>query len=212
MIARLKGKVVDVAGQQLVIDVCGVGYEVSASANVLGARSQTGTDIELIIFTDVKENSISLFGFRDNLEKQVFLLLRRVKGVGSKLAMSILSSLGAEQLLMTIGREDISGLTKVPGIGKKTAERLIVELRESVGELVSTGEETFATVVQKVRLSEEMPQPGGIETDAAMALEKLGFPAERARRAVAAAVDAAGGLNSTRIDASELLRRALAQL
>ena len=208
MIARLSGILVGLDDDYLIVDVSGVGYEVLATGGVLSSLPPVGQKIELVVYTDVRETAISLFGFRDRLEKQVFLLLKKVKGIGPKIAMSILSAVSAERLLQTIGSGDVGALTKVQGVGKKTAERIVVELREQVGQLPAEGSTLQATLHQAPLRTDTLPV--GPRQDAMLALEKLGFSSDRARGAVESAW--AAGNATAAIDAGELVRQALARI
>lgn len=214
MIAALNGKLLRKQGETLIIDVHGVGYEVTVSSSVVGRAGAENSPISVLVHTDVKENSISLFGFSEPLEKEVFLLLKKVKGIGSRLAISVVSAVGAEGLLAAIGRGDVSALRRVPGIGKKTAERLIVELRDIVGSLAAeippdavAGLEMAAASPLDGMLASKLPQIG---VDAALALERLGFPMDRALKAVSQALKHAE--TGERGDAGELVKLALANL
>ncbi|HQH26147.1 MAG TPA: Holliday junction ATP-dependent DNA helicase RuvA [Oligoflexia bacterium] len=212
MIGRLQGKVVEAAGSLLIIDVHGVGYEVVATSAVLAGLNNGGNELSMLVYTDVKENAIVLYGFHDQLEKQTFLLLKKVKGIGSRMASGIVSAIGACELLANIGRSDVRALQRVPGVGKKTAQRLIVELRETVGKLAEEAQmpvfDDDAGAHQNKRNSASNP-----ELDARLALEKLGFSSDAAQNAVSAAMaelaqpggDSAG-------DPGELLRAALSKL
>jgi holliday junction DNA helicase RuvA len=212
MIGALHGKFVARQGADLLIDVHGVGYQVTATSNVLSRCGERGDDLHLVIFTDVKENSISLFGFDSLSEREVFLLLRKVKGIGSKLALSIVSFLGAEELLLSIGQSDVSAIKRVPGVGKKTAERVIVELREQVGASARDIAEAYVPVRGKT--AEQIGSHSYTQsfiTDAELALVKLGFSAERSRNAVNAALEKKTKLLEM-ADAGELLKEALAHI
>jgi Holliday junction DNA helicase RuvA len=210
MIGALRGKVIERNADRLIVDVSGVGYEVTVTAAVLQQLEGTEPEVRLVIFTDVKETSISLFGFVNGLEKEVFLLLKKVKGVGSKIALSVLSAIGAEGVLNSIGRNDISRFKTVSGIGGKTAERIIVELRENV--------QSFVQEISVPLEIEKLPAPlagkfSRVEQDVILALEKLGFPGERARQVVGAAVRDFGDVpEAGNAGSGELLRRALANL
>jgi Holliday junction DNA helicase RuvA subunit len=204
----------------VVVDVNGVGYEVTLSGGVTGLK--IGEKVDLVIHTDVKESAISLYGFCSPQEREVFLLLRKVKGIGPKVGLSILSTLGAEALLVSIGRGDSHGLQRVPGVGQKTAERILVELREYVKEIlteVAGGEEGLRIEIESGFVASppstvqwSASGSGGREAlspaanDTLLALERLGFSGERARSAVQRALGEGGECR----DAGELLRRALA--
>lgn len=200
MISWLKGTVQRISQNNIIIDVNGVGYDLLVSQGVVATKPEINNPIELVVHTDVKENSISLFGFLDFSEKQVFLLLKKVKGVGSKLAMAIVSSIGARAVLHSIGREDLASLTKVPGIGKKSAERIVLELREKVAELL-TSDEDHTSLSDSIEVTNS-------ETDAVMALERLGFNSAKAKDAVANVIAA----NGTNLEAGEILKKALANI
>jgi holliday junction DNA helicase RuvA len=213
MIGRLQGKLVYASGNQLVVDVGGVGYEVIATSSVLAGQPKTQQEISLLIYTDVKENAITLYGFRDLLEKQVFLLLKKVKGIGSRLALGIVSAIGALELLSNIGRSDVAALQRVPGIGKKTAQRLIMELRENVGQLAAQA--SAPALDDDAGVSERtfwQSGEGGPDVDARLALEKLGFPSDVARSAVAEAQKECPVPAGGELDPGELLRHALTKL
>jgi Holliday junction DNA helicase RuvA len=207
MIAWLKGIFLSRKEQDIVIDVNGVGYLVSTTSQVIQSMGKPGDEVALHIFTDVKENSISLCGFGTVLEREVFLLLKKVSGIGSKTALALISGVGAEGLLQAIASGDTSRLTQVSGVGKKTAERALVELREQVKEFLPTPGSSPHVLISSP------PEPsygGGLSgnaLDAALALEKLGFPGERAGRAVQKVVERVGIQ-----DAGALLSEALREL
>ena len=175
MIAQLRGTIVDLNGSVLTVDVGGVGYEVFAS-RALVESSEIGSTSQILIFTDVREDCIRLFGFADSLEKQVFLLLLKVTGVGSKTALEIISGMDGRELLRAIGTADTHRLQSVRGIGKKTAERIVLELRDRMA--------AVAEELQEV-------EPGGVKRgalhDAVEALRALGFSQGDAETAVRAA-------------------------
>lgn len=209
MIGTLYGKIITKTAETLIIEVGGVGYEVIVSGRVASEYVVSDKLVRLIIFTDVKENSINLYGFHEPLEKEVFLLLRKVKGIGSKLALAILSATGPETLLQAIAQHDISRLRQVPGIGTKTAERVIVELRETVTEL--TGESLRSTFVQSAPTAKtSLPS---VEGDVLLALEKLGFPSDKARVMISSAFEAnKATTEQLKADPGELLRLSLSQM
>jgi holliday junction DNA helicase RuvA len=195
VISRLKGIIEHVAGNIVTLDVHGVGYEVYASAGCL-ARCVKGEEAAVVIYTDVKEDLIRLYGFDDHLEKQVFLLLTRVKGVGAKSASDIISKVEKVDLLRTIAAGDTAKLQLIKGIGKKTAERIVVELKDKVGEYVIEGQ------VSRLSVEREVVTPFSEATEALMA---LGFSKKDAERAVQN-VEAA---NRSASDPGEIVREAL---
>ena len=136
MISFLRGKIHSVFGNVVTIDVQGVGYEVHCTQQAL-VDLQPGNPASLIVHTEMREASLTLFGFVDSIEKQVFLLLTTVKGVGARSASDILSMIDRQDLLRAIGSSDVTRLQRVKGVGKKTAERIVVELRDKVAAFVS---------------------------------------------------------------------------
>ena len=130
MIARLKGALTTKRPDHLVIDVGGVGYRVFAPLSTFYELPALGAAVELIIYTHVNEDCIHLYGFRTDREKELFELLLAVTGIGPRLAVNILSGIQAPELFQALGRGDADRLRAVPGVGKKLAERMIVELRD----------------------------------------------------------------------------------
>lgn len=176
MIASLRGKVIDIEGSNATVEVHGVGYQVFCTRSCM-ASFDVGSDVFLIVFTEVKEDLIRLYGFADKLEKQVFLLLTLVKGIGPKSALDVLSRLDAKTLLKLIGAGDITGLQNVKGVGKKTAERVIVELKEKVASF-ALEQHGLAAEITVSRTNE------GPFDDALMALQALGFTKKDAEKAL----------------------------
>jgi len=220
VIGALKGQLLAHSAEALIVDVAGVGYEVSVSAEV-SANYEIGSEVQLFIYTDVRENAITLFGFENQQEKEVFLLLRKVKGVGSKLAISIVSNLGAIGVLSAIGNGDSSALQKVPGVGKKTAERILVELREQV---VSLAVNQKLSIEASSYRNTESHTDGGldfqagsrVEADVMQALTKLGFSTDKAKSAVSESLtvltQGSANVLPDDLDSGEVLRVALANL
>ena len=207
MIAALRGRLLSQKEDNLIIDVNGVGYLVSATAGALQEIGEISSEVSLHIYTDVKENSIALFGFATTLEREVFLLLKKVSGIGSKTALALISGVGAEGLLQAIGSGDTSRLTRVSGVGKKTAERTLVELREQVKEFLPQGG-TFERSPVAARKHQPVGSGfSGSALDAVLALEKLGFPEERAGVVVRQVIERVGNL-----EAGDLLGEALKEL
>lgn len=129
MIALLRGVVAARSNDSVVVDVQGVGYEVFVPAPMVGTLSP-GTEISMHIHTSVREDAITLFGFTEVQDRDVFLSLTTVKGIGPKLAMAVMGGMAIPDLVSAVTSRDVRSLTKVPGLGKKTAERIIVELCE----------------------------------------------------------------------------------
>lgn len=187
----------------LVIDVGGVGFRVSATAGARAAVTGQGGN-EARIFTEmlVREDSIDLFGFETAQERELFKILREVKGIGPKTALSILSALGVSRLVTAVSTGDVHTLASAPGVGKRTAERLAMELRDKVGGLALDGVPGMGNAI-----GASAGMDAGAPADAAAALVALGYSSGEADRAVAAAM-AAG----YREHASAIIKAALSRL
>jgi Holliday junction DNA helicase RuvA len=132
MIAWLSGRLRHKSTDHLIIDVAGVGYQVSVPLSTYNGISDDGEDVSLHIYTHLREDSLSLFGFLTEAEKNMFMLLLGVSGIGPKLALGILSSLSVQELSRAIMASDESKLFSIPGIGKKTAARMVLELKDKM--------------------------------------------------------------------------------
>ena len=130
MIAHLKGVLFRKTTQSIIIDVRGVGYEVSVPLSTFYSLPEIDENVSLKIHTHVKDDSLTLFGFNTSLEKTLFLMLVSVSGIGPKLSVNILSGMGPQDLLEAIAHGDAIRLQAIPGIGKKTAERIALELKD----------------------------------------------------------------------------------
>jgi Holliday junction DNA helicase RuvA len=132
MIAWLSGRLRHKATDHLIIDVAGVGYQVSVPLSTYNEIPDDGEDVSLHVYTHLREDSLSLFGFLTEAEKNMFMLLLGVSGIGPKLALAILSSLSVQELSRAIMASDESKLFSIPGIGKKTAARMVLELKDKM--------------------------------------------------------------------------------
>jgi len=171
MIAQLHGTLAHKSPEQLIVDVNGVGYLVLVSLNSFYRLPDPGKAVKLLIHTHVREDALQLFGFLDQAEKELFLLLINVSGIGPRLALNILSGTPLDQLLEALEAGDVVRLVAIPGIGKKTAERLVVELRDKVKLTRAARGETVVGV-------------GGDFEEAISALVNLGYRHNEAERAV----------------------------
>lgn len=180
MIASLSGTILVKSPAVVVIDVGGVGYEAFISSRTYDALPESGHTCFLYVQTVVREDAIHLFGFGKKEEKELFLLLITVSGIGPKLALTILSGIGVGELCQAITAKDLSRLTALPGIGKKTAQRLCVELAEKVGGLQGLEGGGIASP-QVVRAGE-----AEIFNDAVSALINLGYSQTTAWQALRA--------------------------
>lgn len=199
MIGRLSGVVAhDDASGELVIDVAGVGYEVTTPVGARGRAESNGPDhVVLFIHTHVREDSLNLFGFPSEQERRVFRLLIGVPNVGPKTALGVLSELPIEELSRAVEAEDLGRLSRVPGIGKKTAERLVLELREKLPKVGGAA-------------PGPAPRAAAGNDDArklTFALTNMGYRSAEADRAVRALGDRVG-----KHPLADLLREALAHL
>lgn len=190
MIGMLRGKLVDKRPNHVLIDVGGVGYQVQVPLSTfaeLGALHQEAT---LLIYTHVREDQLALYGFLTAREKQCFELLISASGVGPSLALKILSGMGVQELVPAIRKGDLAQLVRIPGVGKKTAERIVVELRDRLAGI-------------------DVPEPGKpatrsqLESDVASALVNLGYDERSVERAIEQSRASGNG------DFSKLLRESL---
>lgn len=175
MIAYLSGKILIKLTNSTVIDVNGVGYEVQIPLSTYYDLGEVGSAVSLQIYTQVREDAIQLFGFRTGLEKELFLKLLSVTGVGPKLALTMLSGLSAEELIQAILAGNLVQLTAIPGVGRKTAERLLLELKDKLKSL-STVEISQGQGVGTTDLS--------VKSDVVSALVNLGWQQAMAEKAV----------------------------
>jgi Holliday junction DNA helicase RuvA len=176
MIAHLSGTLRRKGTQAVIIDTGGVGYEVHVPLSTFYALPENGSGVELHIHTHVREDSLALFGFQTPLEKSLFLMLISVSGIGPKLGINILSGMGPEELLEAIARGDSVRLQSIPGVGRKTAERMALELKEKA-------QKAQGDIEGPAVRPEEAPDRG-MQDDALSALVNLGYPLRVAKAAV----------------------------
>lgn len=177
MIGRLKGTLIHKQPPWLVVDVHGVGYELEAPMSTFYELPEIGKEVQLFTHYAQKEDSVSLYGFLTDSERQLFRDVQRVSGIGAKIALAVLSGVSVGDFARLIQSSDVAALTRVPGIGKKTAERMVVELRDR--SLPTAGPALGAGPVAHDALSE-----------AIIALQQLGYkPAEAERMAKAASAE-----------------------
>jgi Holliday junction DNA helicase RuvA len=174
MIARLSGTLVSKHPPQLVIDVGGVAYEVEAPLPVFFDLPETGQPVVILTHLSVKEDSHTLYGFASESERTLFRQLLKISGIGAKLALTILSGASGDELARYVVEGDAAALTRLPGIGKKTAERIIIELRDKLDRLPQGAPPGGATPGQ--------PRPGDALGEAVNALVALGYKPQDAGR------------------------------
>jgi Holliday junction DNA helicase RuvA len=136
MIAFLRGRVLEKYPNRVIVDVAGVGYDVAVPLSTFYGAGDVGAEITLRIHTHVREDQLALFGFATSLELTVFERLIAVGGIGPRLALSVLSGIESRELVSAVQRSDLARLTRIPGVGKKTAERIVVELRDRLPKAV----------------------------------------------------------------------------
>jgi Holliday junction DNA helicase RuvA len=186
VIAQLRGIVARSSGSYVVLDVNGVGYKVNVPLTVIENLPESTQPLTLITHTQVREDDISLFGFLDEVELRVFELLLTVSGVGPKVALGLLSALTADDLAQAISSDDVRTLTKVPGVGAKTAQRMVLELKEKILQF------GFEQRVGKVATTGAVKKPEGnaaLLEDAVSALTNLGYNKPEAQRAANMALE-----------------------
>lgn len=201
MIAQLNGKLVHKQPNTVIIDVGGVGYDVTIPLSTFYELGEPGIDVSLKIHTHVREDALQLFGFWTSREKELFLKLTSVSGVGPKLAITMLSGMPAGELINAITNNDLVRLTSIPGVGRKTAERVVVELRDKLA--------TISLEARAAELAAREVEPGepSVRDDTIAALMALGYPKAIAERAVSFALREQG---EPTIEA--VLKRALRRL
>jgi Holliday junction DNA helicase RuvA len=197
MIAFLSGKLLEKHANTAIVDVGGVGYEVTIPLSTFYELGEPGTDVELRIYTHVREDAIQLFGFKTTRERDLYLKLISVQGIGAKSGITMLSGMNADEIVAAIRSNDLGRLTAIPGVGRKTAERLVVELRDKVGELA------VAAGAGAPGASGALPADAVFD-DALSALINLGYQKAAAERALKKVVG-----EGTEISVQKLLRRSL---
>lgn len=193
MIAKVRGTLEHKTPGEVIVDVGGVGYQLFTALSVFYRLPEVGEPVTLLVYTHVREDALQLFGFFDPAEKQAFVLLTGVSGIGPRLALNILSGMAAGELLGALRDGDVARLVSIPGVGKRLADRMIVELRDKIEVL-----------------PEAVPEPAdpGIRGDALSALVNLGYRRPDAERVVRQVLDqGASELETVLKEALRLLSR-----
>lgn len=197
MIGRLRGVLVARQPPEIVVDVAGVGYEVQVPMSTFFRLPAVGQEVSLVTHFVVREDAQLLYGFLDERDRVLFRSLIRVTGVGPKLALTLLSGMDADSFVRCVQREDLASLVALPGVGRKTAERLLVEMRDKLKDWIGGGADGTVATEGAVTPRHD------IAADAEGALVALGYkPAEAARLVSAVKDDSVS-------DSEELIRRAL---
>lgn len=180
MIYSLRGKLIHVGENTAVIECGGVGYLCSTTRTTLNALPAQGSEVMLYTYMNVREGAIDLFGFATIAEQNCFRRLTSVSGVGPKVALGILSELKPDQLMLSLVSQDVKSLTRAPGVGKKLAERILLELRDKV-----KNEELSQQLQQVSQVSDQLASGSGNIAEAVSALVVLGYSQSEAARAIA---------------------------
>jgi holliday junction DNA helicase RuvA len=199
MIAHLRGRLLSRHPNQIIVESSGVGYEVNISVPTFSELPANGSEVALHIHTHVREDVIALYGFLRPADKQLFEKLMTVSGIGAKLAITILSGMAVDDLVSALRGNDLARLTKIPGIGRKTAERMVLELRDKLPPAAGTS--LAAT-----------PAMSAVEEDVLSALVNLGYPRAVAEKALTSVVKNVAGKGESPASFDALFREALAVL
>ncbi len=203
MIAHLSGTLLAKHATSVILEVGGVGYEVTIPVTTFYDLGETNAPVRLQIYTHVREEALQLFGFRTLRERELFTLLISVSGIGPKSAVAMLSGMSADEIVTAIRQSNYARITSIPGVGRKTAERLVIELRDKMASLSGPAlEEQIAAGGPTAAQSED-----ALREDTLAALLQLGFPKPAAEKAMTNAMQEGGELS-----VETLLRRSLRQL
>lgn len=178
MIGHLNGTLAHKSPDEILVDVSGVGYLVKIPLSTFYQLGEVGTPVKLHIHTHVSDTALALYGFHSRDEKRLFVALIQISGIGPKLAVTILSGLPVDELTRAIAREDLARISTIPGVGKKTAERMTLELKDRIGDLYPFNGDSALTGA-----SRELQQ------DVTSAMLNLGYSKAQADKAVRAALD-----------------------
>jgi Holliday junction DNA helicase RuvA len=205
MIAHLSGTLLSKQATSVILDVGGVGYEITIPVSTFYDLEDAGATVQLRIYTHVREDALQLYGFKTARERELFMRLISVSGIGPKLGITLLSGMSADEMIASIRTNNLARLTLIPGVGRKTAERLVIELRDKVAALSSTEleEELGARAAEGAPL----PTEDSMRSDVLSALLNLGYQRSSAEKAVTAALDEGGD-----ISVESILRRSLRKL
>jgi len=205
MIAHLSGTLLSKQATSVILDVNGVGYEITIPVSTFYDLEEPGSNVQLRIYTHVREDALQLYGFKTARERELFLRLISVSGIGPKLGITLLSGMSADEMIASIRTNNLARLILIPGVGRKTAERLVVELRDKVASLSSPEleEELGATTPTGAPVITE----DSMRADVLSALLNLGYQRSSAEKAVNSAADEGGD-----ISVELILRRSLRKL
>ncbi|HEY5884414.1 MAG TPA: Holliday junction branch migration protein RuvA [Pyrinomonadaceae bacterium] len=203
MIAHLSGTLLSKQPNSVILDVGGVGYEVNIPVSTFYDVGDEGSSVKLRIYTHVREDTLQLFGFKTTRERELFLKVISVSGIGPSLGIKLLSGMTADEMIASIRTNNLAKLTLIPGIGRKTAERLVMELRDKVATLSAELDDELGTKDTGAPMTTE----DSMRADVLSALLNLGYQRGSAEKAVNGAVDEGGD-----ISVEVILRRSLRKL
>jgi Holliday junction DNA helicase RuvA len=204
MIAHLSGTLLSKQATSVILDVGGVGYEVTIPISTFYELEEPGSKVQLRIYTHVREDALLLYGFKTARERELFMRLISVSGIGPKLGITLLSGMSADEMIASIRTNNLARLTLIPGVGRKTAERLVMELRDKIAALSSPELEEELGAKPSVSVT---PTEDAVRADALSALVNLGYQRSAAEKAINAAVGEGGD-----ISVESILRRSLRRL
>ena len=204
MIAHLSGTLLSKQATSVILDVGGVGYEVTIPISTFYELEEPGSKVQLRIYTHVREDALLLYGFKTARERELFMRLISVSGIGPKLGITLLSGMSADEMIASIRTNNLARLTLIPGVGRKTAERLVMELRDKIAALSSRELEEELGAKPSVSVT---PTEDAVRADALSALVNLGYQRSAAEKAINAAVGEGGD-----ISVESILRRSLRRL
>ena len=205
MIAHLSGTLLSKQPNSVILDVAGVGYEVNIPVSTFYDLEEPGSNVQLRIYTHVREDALQLYGFKTARERELFLRLISVSGIGPRLGITLLSGMSADEMIASIRTNNLARLTLIPGVGRKTAERLVMELRDKVASLSSA--ELEEELGAKTETGAPVLTEDSMRADVLSALLNLGYQRNAAEKAVTAAIDEGGD-----ISVEVILRRSLRKL
>jgi Holliday junction DNA helicase RuvA len=200
VIAHLRGSILEKQPNRIVIDVNGVGYDVFVPLSTFYGLGEPGAGIALRIHTHVREDAFVLYGFATSLEQELFERLIGVSGIGPKVALAVLSGIEPQELIRAIERGDLARLTAIPGVGKKTAERIVLELKDRLPRPAVAAAATGAAA----------PEPPALRDDVVSALVNLGYHRPLAEKAAEAAIKAIGSASDASFERA--LKQALREV
>src|SRR5689334_1621822 len=204
MIAHLSGTLLSKEPNQVIVDVGGVGYDVTIPLSTFYDLDDQKSDVQLLIYTHVKEDALQLYGFKTASERKLFIHFISVSGVGPKLGIALLSHMKADELIESIKSNNLARLTQIPGVGRKTAERLVVDLRDK---MIQLSQEQVAVDAGTKAETTYVSSEDTVRGDALSALLNLGYQRSAAEKSIDAALNEGG-----EITVESILRRSLKKL